>query len=142
MTANDRDLPIGYWLKHVDETITAHLGRVLQDEGLTRFHWQVLNLLRTEGATGWEELFAVMRTFVDEAGLDGILDDLAGRAWLARDPEAERAGVGLTEEGERAHQRVSARIAAVRRRAIDGISQDDYLLVVRTLQRMAANLAA
>jgi hypothetical protein len=33
-----RDLPIGYWLKHVDERITGRAAAVLEDEGLSRFH--------------------------------------------------------------------------------------------------------
>jgi hypothetical protein len=39
--------PIGFWLKLVDRLIDAVLG----DAGLTRRHWQVLNLLQTQPAT-------------------------------------------------------------------------------------------
>jgi hypothetical protein len=39
--------PIGFWLKLVDRLIDAVLG----DAGLTRRHWQVLNLLQTQPVT-------------------------------------------------------------------------------------------
>ena len=43
--------PIGFWLKLVDRLIDEGFDAVLGDAGLTRRHWQVLNLLQTEPAT-------------------------------------------------------------------------------------------
>ena len=104
---------------------------------------QVLNILQGSGGTTWSEVFAVLRTFVDRAGLDAIVADLEARGWLERQPGDGEDGpfLRLTSAGLEAHRQVFERIGAVRRRAVDGISQDDYLLVVRTLQRMASNLA-
>jgi DNA-binding MarR family transcriptional regulator len=137
-----RDLPIGYWLKHVDELITARAAEVLEDEGLSRFHWQVLNILSERGGASWDEVFSILRTFVDREGLDRILDGLAARGWLERRADAgEGPELRLSSAGVDAHRRIAERIAAMRRRVVEGISQDDYALVVRTLQRMAANLA-
>jgi hypothetical protein len=36
--------PIGYWLKRTDELLTERLGDVFAGDGLTRVHWQVLNV--------------------------------------------------------------------------------------------------
>jgi hypothetical protein len=46
--------PVGYWLKHTDEVIANHVNQVLSNNGLTRFHWQVLNIVQEAGIiTNW-----------------------------------------------------------------------------------------
>jgi len=141
-SADLRNTPIGYWLKQADLVLTEHLGRALDDHGLTRFHWQVLNLLNQRGPTTRAAVSEAMRLFVDAAGVDGILDDLAGRGWLWR---REHGGTGttelaLTDEGRQGHARVFELVDATRRRSQEGISEEDYATVIRTLQRMVANL--
>jgi hypothetical protein len=43
-------------------------------KGVSRFEWQVLNLLHEAGEASRERLFETMRTFVDASGLDTILN--------------------------------------------------------------------
>ncbi len=101
-----RQRPIGFWLKRTDELLTQRVGETLAEDGLTRVHWQVLNL---SGATSYHDLFDTMKTFVDRAGT-------AAQTTLLR------------------------KVAAVRERARKGITDDEYLRVVTTLQRMVENL--
>jgi len=141
-SADLRTTPIGYWLKQADLMLTEHLGRVLDDHGLTRFHWQVLNLLNQRGPTTRAAVSEAMQLFVDAAGVDGILDDLARRGWLWR---REHGGEGttelaLTDEGRQGHRRVFELVDATRKRSQEGISEEDYATVISTLQRMVANL--
>ena len=49
MDAEDR--PLGYWLKQVDRLLDDAFDRVLRDEGVTRRHWHVLNVLRRGART-------------------------------------------------------------------------------------------
>ena len=59
--------PIGFWLKLVDRLIDEGFDAVLGDAGLTRRHWQVLNLLQAEPATlqridtSWHRSLAALR---------------------------------------------------------------------------------
>jgi len=69
---NKSQLPIGYWLKRADEVITKHINRVLSDYHLTRFHWQVLNMVHEAGIITKAQVFEAMRTFVDAAELDSL----------------------------------------------------------------------
>jgi len=62
------NLPIGYWLKQADNLITQHINRVQAANGVSRFEWQVRNLLYEAGAASRERLFETMRTFVDASG--------------------------------------------------------------------------
>jgi DNA-binding MarR family transcriptional regulator len=110
---------------------------VLCDQGLTRTYWQVLNVLATRGGLTRQELLGVLRNFVDEAALRRIVDDLAGRGWLAP-TVSER--LDLTVAGREGDERVSGLIGDVRRRSMEGITKEEYVGLIRTLQRMVANL--
>ncbi|MFC7640513.1 hypothetical protein ACFQX6_05420 [Streptosporangium lutulentum] len=37
--------PIGYWLNRTDEALTHHMNGMLNEFGLTRIAWQVLNVV-------------------------------------------------------------------------------------------------
>ncbi|RLK60242.1 hypothetical protein CLV68_0743 [Actinokineospora cianjurensis] len=108
--------PIGYWVKELDGRLERGFERELGD--VTRREWQVLNAL--PGDTG---------------PFDGAeaLRSVRQRGWV----EGDR----LTPDGERARAELGARVARVRQAVTDGISEEDYLTTVRTLERMVRNLA-
>ncbi|SES48355.1 hypothetical protein [Actinokineospora terrae] len=108
--------PIGYWVKELDGQLERAFERELGD--VTRREWQVLNALPgdTGPFDGAEALRSVRR-----------------RGWV----EGDR----LTPAGERAKAELAARVARVRQAVTDGISEQDYLTTVRTLERMVRNLA-
>ena len=43
--------PLGYWLKLVDSLIDEQFAATLEEHGVTRRQWQVLNLLEQQPAT-------------------------------------------------------------------------------------------
>jgi len=124
--------PIGYWLRHVHELIETSFGEALATESLTRRHWQVLNTIAL-GARTLEDLDTALAPFVVEEGsMAPIVADLRGRGWVS--------DFALTDEGRVAHARVEEQVKGMRERIRDGISDDDYVTTVRTLERCAANL--
>jgi hypothetical protein len=135
------DAPIGYWLKRAHDLIDQRQAEAFAAEGLTRSHWQVLNLVPETEPTSLDAVFEIMRTFVDDDGhdrLDAILADLAGRAWLRR--EADGGTIVLTPAGVVARGRMLARVQSLRRRSMRGISESEYRAVIDTLRRMVSNL--
>ncbi|GAA2630611.1 MarR family winged helix-turn-helix transcriptional regulator [Dactylosporangium fulvum] len=115
--------PIGYWLKELDGRIEAAFAAVFAAEGLQRRHWQVLN-----GLGPADPFFGPgERPYAEVAG------DLVARGWMTPD--------GLTEAGTAARDRIAAEVARLRQRVGAGVPDEDYLTTVRTLERMAANLA-
>ncbi|WP_329053568.1 MarR family transcriptional regulator [Amycolatopsis sp. NBC_01488] len=127
--------PLGWHLRHVHELLESSMGRVLDTESLTRRHWQVLNTIAL-GARTPEDVDAVMAPFVTaEGSMTPKIADLRERGWLAENGE-------LTHAGRATHARVEERIKAFRAAAMDGISDDDYRAMIRSLERCAANLEA
>jgi DNA-binding MarR family transcriptional regulator len=135
-----RQLPIGYWLKHTDEVITRHVDQTLDDRGFTRFRWQVLNTLYEAGLTTRGTVFATMQTFIDADQLNQILDGFARAGWLVTRGEGDATELELIEAGRAERDAVFTLQSDVRRRAMQGISEQEYATVVAVLQRMVSNL--
>ena len=132
--------PIGYWLKHADEVITKHVNQVLQDSGFTRFRWQVLNILYETGTTTRSKVFTTMKTFIDTDQLDEILNGFVQEGWLVKRGDGEVTELVLTNAGKTEREAIFKLQSEVRRRAMRGISDQEYTTVLDVLQRMVNNL--
>jgi DNA-binding MarR family transcriptional regulator len=130
--------PIGYWLKHLDRLIEDAFERTLAAEGLTRRHWQVLNVLR-RGPAPPAEVAGALDPFLgdDPSAGETVTGGLAARGWvrLLGDGRLE-----LTGQGREGHAALGRRVEALRRRAARGVSEQEYASLIATLRRMAANL--
>jgi hypothetical protein len=132
--------PIGYWLKHLDRPIDQAFERALDADGLPRRHWQALNTLAAGPSTN-AALTAALQPFVedDAKAVEVVLNDFLGRGWVRNIPDG---GVEISERGPAAHEAAMQRVAETRQALRRGITDDEYVSVVRILQRMASNLEA
>lgn len=130
------DLPIGYWLKHLDRLIESDLDRVLAAESLDRRQWQVLNSLHTEPAT-LLQLDQRLLPFLDEdeTTVGPEVEALRQRGWIKGLVSLEP-----TPEGQRAHDVLLERVQQTRDRLTENIDDREYLATVDVLKRMSANL--
>jgi DNA-binding MarR family transcriptional regulator len=133
-------LPIGYWLKQADNVLTEHINHVHATNNLSRTDWQVLNTLYEVGPVSQENIFTVMHTFVDEAELATILTRLVNRGWTNQRNEEHGMLFQLTDQGRHQHSAILNAQKAVRQRAMQGISDEEYGTVIRVLQRIVNNL--
>lgn len=130
------ELPIGYWLKHLDRLIESGFDRILAAELLDRRHWQVLHSLQ-EGSATVAELDARLAPFLDEQEhtVASALEQLRARQWVQG-----QVLLSVTEAGARAHQEIFERMQELRRRLSEGISERDHRVAVQVLERMSANV--
>ncbi len=142
MTQEDvtKQRPIGYWLKRADEVITEHVDRVLSDNGFTRFRWQVLNIVYQAGTITRGGVFNTMQTFIDARQVDEIIDGFIKEGWLVKRGEGDAAQLMLTDVGKAQRETAFKLQSEVRRRAMQGISEQEYATVVDVLERMVKNL--
>lgn len=132
--------PIGYWLKHTDEVLTKHINQVLSDYAFTRFHWQVLNIVYEAGTIASKDVFNTMKTFIDVRQFDEILERLVKEGWLVEQSDGDTTALMLTDAGKTKRETIFKLQSEVRRRAMLGISDQDYMTVISVLQRMVNNL--
>ncbi len=132
--------PLGYWLKHADEVITEHADRVLSDKGFTRSRWQVLNIIYQAETITRGGVFDTMQTFIDTQQLDEIIDEFVEEGWLVSSGEGDGAQLTLTDTGKIQREAVFELQSEVRRRAMEGITEQEYATVIDVLGRMVRNL--
>ena len=138
----DTPRPIGFWLKLVDRLIDEQFASTLEEHGVTRRQWQLLNVL-TKGPATVEQLDAAVAPFLSAATDDDPaesstehLAELLDSAWL----DATAEGYALTDRGRGAFERLELVVAGQRTQVAEGITPDQYEQAVAVLERMARNL--
>ena len=144
--------PIGFWLKLVDRMIDEQFAATLEEHGVTRHQWQLLNILSRESAT-LERLDAAMAPLVStqpgtsdatsgtvdataDASSAEHLSELIESTWVVD----SSGSFELTERGTLAFERLADVVATQRTVMTAGLSPDEYEATVGSLERMARNL--
>jgi hypothetical protein len=129
--------PIGYWLRLVDGLIDDQFARTLDEHGVTRMQWQLMNVLARSQASV-EMLDAAVKPYLVAGGETTLdhLTELIESAWV----DATPTGYELTERGHGALDRLTNVVSGQRTAMAAGVSEDEYLTTTRTLEQMARNL--
>ena len=134
--------PIGFWLKLVDRLIDEQFSSTLEEHGVTRRQWQLLNVL-SRGAATVEQLDAAVAPFLSQAADDAEpessaehLTELIDSAWV----DATPTGYELTDRGRSAFARLADVVAENRGIVARGITEPEYGATVSVLERIARNL--
>jgi len=136
------NLPLGYWIKQVDQLLTKQIDAAQAVNGVTRTEWQVLNLLSEVQSMPRDALLKQIEIFSDAASLDKIIASLFDRGWIAlvAATEQDEQALSLTEDGKQQHAKILATQKEFRQRAVQGITKNEYETVVGVLRQMVANL--
>ncbi|MFD1214171.1 MarR family winged helix-turn-helix transcriptional regulator [Arthrobacter sp. GCM10027362] len=130
--------PIGFWLRLVDGLIGEQFEATVEEHGITRRQWQIMNVLAEHPATA-AELDESLRPFfkqtLDESSAEH-LDELIESGWVAEDD----GRFVLTEQGHKSLAALGEVVERNRRQATEGIAEEEYEAALDVLQRMARNL--
>lgn len=130
------DKPIGYWVKQLDTLINDRFAQVIDNLGLTRRDWQLLNLLAVRPNTR-DGLERALAPFTADGGTPTAVTKLIDMGHVT-----ERLGeLALTEAGRLAHAELTDAVERLRDRTGQDIDDDDYRVTLATLAKMCANLA-
>lgn len=134
--ANPR--PIGYWLKLVDRLIDERFAAIIEEHGVTRQQWQLLNVLQNEPSTV-EQLDQAIAPFIQPGAEETAIEHLAelvDSEWITIDGLL----YSLTERGRSAFGRLQEVVDALRAQTGEGLSPEQYATTLSALERMAVNL--
>lgn len=127
--------PIGFWLKLVDRLIDQAFDALLEEHGVTRRQWQLLNVLKGGPAT-LEQLDAAVAPFLEEETGESSaehLEELVGSGWVA-------PGYSLTDAGVTALEGLGHAVGELRQGMAEGVGDEEYATTLAVLERMARNL--
>ncbi|MEV3872718.1 MarR family transcriptional regulator [Streptomyces sp. NPDC049906] len=129
--------PAGYWTWAASKTLLAYARGRLAAIGITQPQWWVLHqvVLSENGVTRDEAIRTHQARLDVGAGLVPDIDLLVERALLL-----ETDGrLQITDEGRALHGRAAETQRANRERVHEGVSDEEYLITLRVLQRMIRN---
>lgn len=131
--------PIGYWSWAAGTAVVTHIRAGLAQFGITQPQWWILNQVATgEHGRTRDEVTAVLQGYLDVgAALAPEMDALLDRDLLTLD-ETDR--LRLTPEGHALYRRCADRQTAMRQQTHDGITDEEYLVTLKVLQRMIHNV--
>lgn len=131
--------PLGFWLKLVDSLIDEHFAATLDEHGVTRRQWQVLNMLARRPATERELINALAPYFAsadEPPSVTEHLAELVESGWIAHEGEY----YSITDRGSNSLQTLSELVEQIRERCGSDLSAEEYATTVASLERMALNL--
>jgi hypothetical protein len=85
-------------------------------------------------------LFDTMQAFIDARRLDEIIEEFVEEGWLATFGEGDGEQLTLTDAGKVSRETVFELQSEVGRRAMKGITEQEYATVIDVLERMIKNL--
>lgn len=130
--------PIGFWIKQADELLTKGINEIQASLKMTRTEWQILNSIHEKILIAKSELTNLMKPFAD----NNMIEDTLSRFHTESIIKNQNDNVLiLTEKGEELHKFCFGQQQLFREKAMTGISQQDYLTTVSTLQKMVENIS-
>lgn len=130
--------PIGFWLKLVDRLIDELFATTLEEHGVTRRQWQLLNVL-SRGPSSVDQLDVAVAPFLaaddSESSADHLVELLESE-WVAEQSD----GLRLTERGTVAFSRLTEVVAEQRTLMTEGVAEPEYDQTIAVLERIARNL--
>ncbi|SHI19095.1 MarR family winged helix-turn-helix transcriptional regulator [Streptomyces sp. 3214.6] len=129
--------PIGYWLNRTDKALTRYMNGMLDEFGLTRTAWQVLNVIRDTPDAADTDVHTALAPNADLCTLTAAIDTVLADDWATR-PAPGR--LELTANGRRRLVAVEDRISAFRELSMTGITAEEYRTAVSVLACMTHNL--
>ena len=132
-------LPIGYWIKQADQTLSARIDQAQAATGLSRTGRQILNTLHDAGTMTREQITELLRPFASTESLAEQIAHLSGRGLI--ESERDTIAYRLTDRGRQIHAEALATQHQIRWRAVQGVSEPDYLTAVRVLRQIVENLS-
>jgi DNA-binding MarR family transcriptional regulator len=140
---NDTELvkqPIGYWSGTAHKAVVTNIRAGLAQFDVTQPQWWILNQVATnENGRTREEVTTVLQGYLDVGAALAEIDALLDRDLLALDTENR---LRLTSGGDAVYRQCAERQTAMRKQAHDGITDEEYLVTLKVLQRMIRNVGA
>ncbi|GGJ66883.1 MarR family winged helix-turn-helix transcriptional regulator [Glutamicibacter ardleyensis] len=130
--------PLGFWLKLVDSLIDEQFAATLEEHGVTRRQWQVLNLLEQNPASEAKLISGLSPFFASPDEPQNVTEHLAElveSGWISHlDSEYT-----ITERGHVSLVKLSELVDRIRSQFGEGLTEEEYATTVSSLEQMARN---
>lgn len=142
MKCPDPEQSIGFLIYEVSRLIRRDFDGRVQSLGLTQVQWRaIVHIARQEGCNQT----ALAETLeIKPITLTRLLDRLVEAGWVVRQPDLKdrRAmQLYLTEQARPLLQTMQEKSTQTRQRAMQGVSDEEFVMLLATLKKMKNNLS-
>jgi DNA-binding MarR family transcriptional regulator len=136
-------LNYGFTIEKTMKRIKQNLQRRFNNHhfGVTVDQWVVLDCIHQTTALSQNEI--AESTFKDAPTVTRIIDQLCTKGLAVRDPDPldrRRFNISLTEKGHKKVAQMQPVVLAMRREGWQGLTEEDYHLLMRVLNTIFGNL--
>jgi DNA-binding MarR family transcriptional regulator len=139
--AFDLDRHVFFWLTQVIGARDRELAQGLRDFGLRVPEWRALAALYSKKHSTMSELADLAS--IDRTTLTRTVDRMQGAGWIERLADEEDMRItrlALTASGRKMFERIWPEVQRLNGLALDGLSKAEIDSLMKTLERMRANL--
>lgn len=127
--------PIGYYLKKVDNLLTQGINKIHSEFDITRIQWQILSLISQDNEANREKVIEALTEFADKEVLKDTISLLISRNLIN-----ENKFLTLTRKGKDLFNSCLEKQKAFRQKAMRNISEQEYMQIIRSLEKIIDNL--
>ncbi|MFJ3797585.1 MarR family winged helix-turn-helix transcriptional regulator [Streptomyces sp. NPDC090088] len=131
--------PIGYWSWAAFKAVVDRTRAALAGIGVTQPQWWVLaQVARADEVRTRAEVSGILRNYLDtgSAGMESEIDTVIAQGWITEDAEGR---LRITGEGRVFFDEAAAVQDKLRAERHAGISDEEYLVTLKVLQRFIRN---
>jgi hypothetical protein len=133
---NNKQKPIGWYLKEVDALLTKQMNVSLAEKKINRVQWQILTNVSSSGFITTADFFKEVKRFVDLKELDILINDLKKRKLLVeKDFKIELTNIGVTKFKE-----IKVIQDNNRTQTMQKITDEDFQTTIKVLAQIVNNL--
>ncbi len=132
-----KQLPIGYYLKLAENCLTKGIDEIQAKHGLNRLEWQVLNFISENPGIVTSELLELMKPIMDSRVVETIIQKFIDSSRI--DMKDNR--MSLSVLGMELHKSCFDSQQEFRKRSVANISESEYQITIATLQKIIANIS-
>ena len=129
-------LPIGYYLRKVDNLLSSGIEKIHSANGINRLDWQIIHSLSIQQDMDRKKLSALLQEFADEATVSDALEVLVLRGYISQ----QNGNLRLTGEGVRVHETSWQQQQDFRKKTMSNVSEKEYNQLLSILERIIRNL--
>jgi len=131
----NKKLPIGYYLKKVDNLLTEGINQIHKEHNINRTQWQILNSVKENPGIAREQIAGLLSEFDRKEAINQAISNLVERGLIH-----ENAALNLTSQGEELFEICLKKQTAFRQKAMKNITEEEYNQIIATLEKIIENL--
>lgn len=128
--------PIGAWVREADDTFSRLVRKTLNYGVFNRIDWQLLNFIHEKETVAQEDIHELLLFFTTRKDIDKVIKRFEKEGLTMR----TGSQISITKKGEAAYHEALTIQEEIKRKAMIGVSAEQYNTTIKTLKAVMDNL--